>query len=176
MSDDPVAAPSTMGSRPYSRLAFIASAVEVLGLMMFVAVMVVTLLQVIARHLEIALTWTEELARVLFLASIMLGIAVAIQRRQHIVVDFLLANRSARTQAATLIVFDCAILLLLAIWLDGARRLLTLNIGSSFITLPWLPVPALYAVEACAIVIMILFVLADLMVQVRRYKGEGGAP
>ena len=172
MSDEHIAAPSTGSSRLPFWLALIAKAMEFVGLVMFVAVLVVTLLQVIARYLEIALPWTEELARILFLAAMMLGIAVAIQRREHIVVDFLFAKWSARTQATTLIIFDCAILLLLAIWFDGARRLLTLNLGSSFITVPWIPVSALYAVEASAIAIMILFVFADLIAQARRRRGE----
>jgi TRAP-type transport system small permease protein len=176
MSDDRVAAPRPVSDRMHPWLAVVANAMELLGLALFVAVLVVTLLQVIARYLEIALPWTEELARILFLAAMMLGIAVAIRRRDHIVVDFLFGKWPARTQAAALIVFDCAILLLLAIWLDGARRLLTLNLGSSFITVPWIPVSALYAVEAFAIAFMMLFVFADLIVQVRRYRGEGVEP
>src|SRR5262245_16018056 len=134
MSDDHHAARSNVSSRQRSWLVRISKAIELLGLAMFIAVLVVTLLQVIARHLEVSLPWTEELARILFLAAMMLGIAVAIQRREHIVVDFLLGRLSARTQANTQIAFDCVILLLLAIWFDGARRLMTLNLGSSFIT------------------------------------------
>ena len=175
MSDDHLAARGSASGRHFPWLAPIAKAIELVGLIMFVAVLVVTLLQVIARHLEISLPWTEELARALFLAAMMLGIAVAIQRREHIVVDFLLGRWSARTQATTLIVFDCAILLLLAIWLDGARRLMTLNLGSSFITVPWIPVSALYAVEACAIALMMLFVFADLIVQARARRSGGAS-
>jgi TRAP-type C4-dicarboxylate transport system permease small subunit len=174
MSDDHRPAQDDVSGRPSSWLALVAKAIELVGLVMFVAVLLVTLLQVLARYLEISLPWTEELARILFLAAMTLGIAVAIQRREHIVVDFLLGRWPARTQAAALIAFDCAILLLLAIWLDGARRLIALNLGSSFITVPWIPVSALYAVEACAIALMMLFVSADLIVQTRRYRDANG--
>jgi TRAP-type C4-dicarboxylate transport system permease small subunit len=120
---------------------------------------------VFARYLHIAFDWTEELARILFLGSMMIGIALAIRRREHIVVDFLFATRSRRTQAVLSILFDAATLVLLAIWMRGALRLMQLNVGTTFVTVPWLPVSALYAVEAFGIGLMALFVVADLIRQ-----------
>jgi TRAP-type transport system small permease protein len=141
---------------------------EAIGVVGFVGMMLATLLQVLARYLEISIDWTEELARILFLASIMLGIAIAIRRRQHIVVDFIYAAASPRAQRILSIGFDLAILVLLAIWLRGALRLMQLNAGTTFVTVPWLPVSFLYAVEAFGVALMIVFVLADLTTRTRR--------
>jgi TRAP-type transport system small permease protein len=136
---------------------------ETAGLCGFVAMMLATLLQVAARHLQISIDWTEELARILFLAAIMIGAAIAIRRRQHIMVDFLFAASSPRSQAALSIGFDLATLVLLVIWLRGSLRLMGLNAGTTFVTLPWLPVSVLYGIEALGVGLMILFVLTDLV-------------
>lgn len=149
--------------RPVPYLDILTGVVEGVALAAFIAMMVCTLLQVFARYLHFALDWTEELARILFLGAVMIGMAVAIRHREHIVVDFVFARLSARAQAAASVVFDIAILVLLVVWLRGALWLLQLNLGTTFVTLPWLPVSWLYAVEAFGIALMILFVGADLV-------------
>lgn len=153
--------------KPNPVLAWTDGILEVVGVTGFVAMMLATLLQVIARYMEISIDWTEELARILFLASIMIGIALAIRRRQHIAVDFIYAAASARIQALLSVGFDLATLLLLIVWLRGAWILIELNAGTTFVTVPWLPVSLLYGVEAFGAALMILFVLADL---VRRFE------
>jgi TRAP-type transport system small permease protein len=157
--------------RPLPFLGAIDRAVEAIAVTAFIVMMVATLLQVAARYLHVAIDWTEELARILFLCSIMLGIALAIRRREHIVVDFLYGALSRRTQAGFSIGFDLAILGLLAIWLRGALRLMSLNAGTSFVTVPWFPVSLLYAIEAAAIGLMMAFVTADLVRQVQVLRG-----
>jgi TRAP-type C4-dicarboxylate transport system permease small subunit len=143
---------------------------ESVGVCGFVLMMLATLLQVAARHLHVSIDWTEELARILFLASIMIGIAIAIPRRQHIVVDFIYAAASPRTQTALSLVFNLAMLVLLIVWLRGAWRLMELNAGTTFVTVPWLPVSFLYGVEVLGVALMILFVLADMAARARRAR------
>jgi TRAP-type transport system small permease protein len=151
--------------RPLPFLGALDAFAEAAALAAFIVMMLATLLQVVARYLHIALDWTEELARILFLASMMVGIALAIRRREHIVVDFLFATLSRRAQAMLSVLFDAATLGLLAIWMRGALRLMSLNASTTFVTVPWLPVSALYAAEAFGIGLMMLFVVADLVRQ-----------
>jgi TRAP-type C4-dicarboxylate transport system permease small subunit len=146
----------------------IATAIEVVGLVLFVAVMLATLLQVFARYAHIPIPWTEEFARTAFLASVMLGIALATYLREHIVVDFLFVRLSQRGQARLWIFFNVGILLLLIVWLRGAWRLFEINTDATFVTLPWLSVSWLYGIEAFSILLMIFFVLADLVEQTGR--------
>jgi TRAP-type C4-dicarboxylate transport system permease small subunit len=157
-------------------LGWLGRGLEAVGLLGFVAMMLATLLQVFARYLEISIDWTEELARILFLTSIMIGIAIAIPRRQHIAVDFIYAAVSPRTQAALSLGFDLATLLLLIVWLRGAWRLMGLNAGTTFVTVPWLPVSFLYGVEVFGVALMIVFVLADLSTRVRALRAGGTSP
>lgn len=158
------AAPPDRGHGP---LEWFTDSVEAVALAAFIVMMGATLLQVAGRYLEISMDWTEELARLLFLAAIMLGIAVAIRRREHIVVDVIYLRMPRGVRAAFDVLFDLGILLLLATWLRGAWRLMLLNSGTTFVMLPWIEVAYLYAVEAAAIVLMIVYVLAD---AVRRTK------
>jgi len=161
-----------MAGPPYrNRLTgWIDRVLESVGVCGFVLMMLATLLQVAARHLHVSIDWTEELARILFLASIMIGIAIAIPRRQHIVVDFIYSAASPRTQAALSLAFDLAMLALLIVWLRGAWRLMELNAGTTFVTVPWLPVSFLYGVEVFGVALMILFVLADMAARARRAR------
>jgi TRAP-type C4-dicarboxylate transport system permease small subunit len=164
------------GGGGVSALRLLDGAVEAVGLVGFGVMMVSTLVQVFARYLEVSADWTEELARVVFLASMMLGIALATRRREHIVVDFLFHRLAPRGAAALSAAFDAAILVLLVVWLRGALLLMELNTGAAFVTLPWLSVAALYAVEAFGIALMLLFVLVDLARQARVIGEGSGAP
>lgn len=173
---EPVAAEIADAPQPSPWLGWLDRLLEAAGLFGFVAMMLATLLQVLARYLEISIDWTEELARILFLTSIMIGVAIAIRRGQHIAVDFIYAAASPRTQAALSVGFDLATLLLLAIWLRGAWRLLGLNQGTTFVSVPWLPVSFLYGVEAFGVALMIVFVLADLVGRVQVLRSRSLAP
>jgi TRAP-type C4-dicarboxylate transport system permease small subunit len=163
-------------TKPNARMAWSDGILETIGVAGFVAMMAATLLQVVTRHLEISLDWTEELARILFLASIMIGIAIAIRRRQHVAVDFYYASVSRRAQAGLSLAFDMATLLLLIVWLRGAWILMGLNAGTTFVTVPWLPVSLLYGVEAFGASLMILFVLADLARSFRTLRAGAASP
>jgi TRAP-type C4-dicarboxylate transport system permease small subunit len=168
--NDPMAPEMAVPSYRDRLTGWIDRALESVGVCAFVLMMLATLLQVAARHLHVSIDWTEELARILFLASIMIGIAIAIPRRQHIVVDFIYAAASPRTQAALSLAFDLAMLVLLIVWLRGAWRLMELNAGTTFVTVPWLPVSFLYGVEVFGVALMILFVLSDMAARARRAR------
>jgi TRAP-type C4-dicarboxylate transport system permease small subunit len=144
---------------------------EAAALVLFVAMMLATLLQILARYLlYVPLPWTEELARTLFIASMMVGIALAVRRREHIVVDFVFVKLRPGARALASLLFDAAILLFLAVWLRGALLLMEINASATYVTLPWLRVAQIYAVEAAAIGLMMVFVLADAVRQHRSLR------
>ncbi len=165
MTEDLRAAP--LPERRKSLIDWLDRGAEAVGMVLFILVMLVTLLQIGARYAHVPIPWTEEAARILFLAAIMLGIAIAVRRHEHIVVDFLFGKYTPRTQAILTIAFNLLILLLLTIWLMGSWRLMNLNATASYVTLPWLSVSFVYAVEAAAIVLMAIFVVDDLLARIR---------
>lgn len=167
---EPVSKSEATPARP-GALDRLCNLVEALAIAAFVLMMVATLLQVAARYLQVSMDWTEELARILFLGAMMLGIAVAIRRREHIVVDVVYVKLSPPARAALQAAFDLGILLLLITWLRGAARLMQLNAGTTFIMLPWVEVSYLYAVETAAIGLMIVLVVADMLRRARQLAG-----
>lgn len=158
------------------RRAVVASAeflLDALAITAFVVMLLSSLAQVLFRYaLEIPVPWTEELARFLFVIAMLLGMAIAVREKEHIVVDFLFRKLPPAVQAAVAIAFDALILGFLVALLRGAIGLIGLNWSSRLIALNWISVGWLYAVEAFAVVLIILYVLADLVRQGRALRHD----
>ena len=93
---------------------------ETITMVGFIGMLLSTGGQVLFRYaLRISVPWTEELARILFILTMFLGISIAIREREHIVVDFLFKRLNPRIQAVGLIIYNTAIFLLLC-FLHGA--------------------------------------------------------
>jgi TRAP-type C4-dicarboxylate transport system permease small subunit len=148
----------------------LARVLEWVALALFVGMMLTALLQVVLRFSQIPAIWTEELARILFVVSSLLAIAVCVRRREHIVVDYFLDKMSAATRYRVHLVSDVLVLLLLVVWLRGAFRLYALNADATYVTVPWIRVQHVFAVEIVAIVAIIVFVLGDLAARVREQR------
>jgi len=132
-------------------------------LVMFIGVLVAALGQVLVRYvLQIPVPWTEELARALFVLSMLTAIAFAYREREHVVVDFLFVRLPGPLKIAATLLFDAAILLFLAIWARGAVALMDLNWGSTLITLEFFRVGYFYLWELVAIGLMAIYVLLDI--------------
>ncbi len=173
-TERPADVPAGASRAPTGVLDVVDRVMEVVALTAFAIMMISTLTQVFARYLAISADWTEELARVIFLGAMMIGMALAVRRDEHIVVDFFFGKLAPRPKAMLTVCFDIAIIGLLVLWLRGALILMKLNATAIFVTLPWLSVAALYAVEAFGVAMMIVFVLADLLRQSRILKTGGG--
>jgi len=143
----------------------------------FIAMLLASLGQVLFRYvLEIPVPWTEELARVLFVVSMLFGMAIAIREKEHIVVDFLLNKQTPRRRAIAACLFDALILAFLCAWARGTLGLIDLNWNSYLVTLNWIRVAYLYIAELLAVVLMIAFVLADLFAQAHSLRAPVPIP
>lgn len=166
--------PRLAGWPPRTFLDAVAAAFELAAALAFMAVILITLFQVVARYiLHLPIAWTEEAARLLFVGSMMVGIAIATRHHENIVVDFLFATWRPRVKALAGLTFNIVILMFLAIWLRGAILLVGVNAKSTFVTIPWLRVSHFYGLEAVCIVLTAIFILADMRRQldVLRLKG-----
>ncbi|MEQ9326712.1 MAG: TRAP transporter small permease [Rhodospirillales bacterium] len=143
--------------------------IEMAAVAMITVMMLATLAQVAFRYLlEISVPWTEELSRILFVVAMFLTMGIAIREKENIVVDFLLRKAGPRPRMAIAILFDIVILGFLFIWARGALALISLNLGSSLVTLPVVSVGYLYACELLGVVLMALYVAVDLVENVRQ--------
>jgi TRAP-type C4-dicarboxylate transport system permease small subunit len=136
---------------------------EVVTLIGFIGMLLSTGGQVLFRYaLRISVPWTEELARMLFILTMFLGIAIAIREREHIVVDFLFKNLPLRLQAAGLVVFNTAIFIFLCFLARGTIAMTRMTWDSYMIALDWIRTGWLYLGEFIAILFMMLYVLLSI--------------
>jgi TRAP-type C4-dicarboxylate transport system permease small subunit len=131
--------------------------------------------QVLFRYvLKIAVPWTEELARALFVMSMFLGMAIAIRGKEHIVVDFLFKKFGARKQAFGRIVFDVAILILLCFLVRGTITMTRLMWDSYLISLDWIRTGYLYIGELLAVLLMMFYVVQEILQDLRTLRTREG--
>jgi TRAP-type C4-dicarboxylate transport system permease small subunit len=136
---------------------------EVVTLVGFIGMLLSTGGQVLFRYaLRISVPWTEELARILFILTMFLGIAIAIHEREHIVVDFLFKKLPIRFQAVGLIVFNIAIFIFLCFLARGTIAMTRMTWDSYMIALDWIRTGWLYLGEFIAILFMMFYVLLSI--------------
>jgi TRAP-type C4-dicarboxylate transport system permease small subunit len=141
----------------------------------FIGMLLSTGGQVLFRYvLKIPVPWTEELARILFILSMFLGIAIAIREKEHIVVNFLFKKLNPRAQAVGHIIFDAAILILLCFLARGTLSMVKMMWNSYMIALDWIRTAYLYMGEFIAILFMMFYLVLEILknVQVLRLDQE----
>jgi TRAP-type C4-dicarboxylate transport system permease small subunit len=149
----------------------------------FIGMLLATGGQVLFRYvLKISVPWTEELARILFILSMFLGIAIAIREKEHIVVNFLFKKLNIRAQAIGHIVFDAAIFILLCFLARGTVSMIRIMWNSYMIALDWIRTAYLYMGEFIAILFMMFYVILQTLENVEtlrsgeKEKAMGGKP
>ncbi len=144
-------------------LTYLEHVLEMITLVGFIGMLLSTGGQVLFRYaLRISVPWTEELARILFILTMFLGIAIAIREREHIVVDFLFKKLPIRLQTIGLIVFNIAIFLFLCFLARGTIAMTRMTWDSYMIALDWVRTGWLYLGEFIAILFMMLYVLLSI--------------
>jgi TRAP-type C4-dicarboxylate transport system permease small subunit len=144
----------------------------------FIGMLLSTGGQVLFRYvLKIPVPWTEELARILFILSMFLGIAIAIREKEHIVVNFLFKKLNPRAQAVGHIIFDAAILIQLCFLARGTVSMVKMMWNSYMIALDWIRTAYLYMGEFIAILFMMFYLVLEILknVQVLRLGQEAKA-
>lgn len=137
--------------------------IEGIAFTMFAAMFLLTLAQVLFRYfLQIPVAWTEEAARALFVLASMAGIALAYQKREHIIVDVFYDAFPPRVRRALSIFFALAILGFLVLWARGAIGLIERNWNVRLITISGFRVAYYYIWELGMIGLLALYVLIDL--------------
>jgi TRAP-type C4-dicarboxylate transport system permease small subunit len=137
----------------------------------FIGMLLSTGGQVLFRYvLKIPVPWTEELARILFILSMFLGIAIAIREKEHIVVNFLFKKLNLRAQAIGHIIFNAAIFILLCFLARGTVSMVKIMWNSYMIALDWIRTSYLYIGEFVAIVFMMFYVILEILENVQTVR------
>jgi TRAP-type transport system small permease protein len=100
----------------------------------FVAIVV----QIVTRHMKIAVIWTEEVANYSFVWAIFMGAAVMVNRREHFSFDFLTSRFKGRKKASLFFFNDTVIMLFsFAIFFYGLQAMTTFW-NYNWVALPFL--------------------------------------
>lgn len=140
----------------------------------FCGMLLSTWAQILFRKLAISVDWTEELARILFITSVFLGIAIGVAEKRHIVVDFLLNRLPPRLRALVGMLFNAVILVFLIFLLRGAAAMVSVTWESYMIAISWLRTGYLYFIECVAIVLTILYVLYGFVESFKAFLSGAG--
>lgn len=137
-------------------------ALSVAAMSGFIVMLVITGAQVLFRYvLKIPVPWTEELARILFVLSVFLGIAIATRRSEHIVVDFLLKKLPPRVLVPVVVLFGIAILAFLALWARGSATMIDVTWETRFISVEWFRLGYIYLAELVGVGLTAVFLVAQ---------------
>jgi len=146
---------------------------EAITLIGFIGMLLSTGGQVIFRYvLRISVPWTEELARMLFIMTMFLGIAIAIRENEHIVVDFLFKKMSKQMQAVGQIFYNLVIFFLLCFLARGTFAMTKMTWGSYMIAIEWVRTGYLYLVELFAILLMMLYVILKIIENIKQFQED----
>jgi len=141
----------------------------------FIVMMLAVVGQVVFRYvLETAVPWTEELARLLFVESMLLGMAVAIRRHEHIIVDFLFNKLPPRGQDIAGAIFNLAIILLLLLLMRGSWDLVARGWNARLVSLPWVSVGYIYLGLFISLGLMVFYTALNLAARLGGQAGPEG--
>lgn len=109
--------------------------IGVVSLCIFFAAIIV---QIVTRHLKMAVIWTEEVANYSFVWAIFMGAAVMVSRREHFSFDFLTTRFKGKKKASLFFFNDTVIMLFsLAIFIYGLQAMTTFW-NYNWVALPFL--------------------------------------
>ena len=157
-------------------LRFLEQALEIITLVGFIGMLLSTGGQVLFRYaLRISVPWTEELARILFITTMFLGIAIAIRKREHIVVDFLFKKLPLRVQAMGMLLFNVTIFIFLCFLARGTIAMIRMTWESYMIAIDWIRTGYLYLGEFVAILFMMFYVLLSIAEGINQLQADASS-
>lgn len=166
--------PASSGFAAVDRVASGLNATAELVLWILVALtIVVTFVQVVFRYgLESSLSWSEELARYLFVWVIFIGTSVATRRRQHIFVEVLISLMPLAWRRAADLVGVAASMIFFAVFAYVGWRL-TLNAWDQYSTALDVRIAYVYVAAPIGAALSIFHLIVGLL---QRWSGDETPP
>ena len=123
---------------------------------------VIVALQVISRLVKVSLPWTEELARFLIVWLTFLGCTLAIYRKGHLAVNFLVEMMPRKLQRAVNLFTRLVMLVFFTLLIVYGVRLSALSMNNMSVSLNW-SMGVVYAVLPFSALLADYYILLDMM-------------
>jgi TRAP-type C4-dicarboxylate transport system permease small subunit len=141
-----------------------------LGLLLFVAIPPVVLLQMLSRwilnpYFGMSLVWTKSLSQLLLAFLTFIGAAIASRDREHIVITFLIDRLPARIRVGVEALQSVLIVTFLVIFVYGGVTIYDVVAGRQYQILPRVPPFTrewIYFVAVGASILMVVYAVRDL--------------
>jgi TRAP-type transport system small permease protein len=141
-----------------------ARALEVVLALLFLALFLVTMLNIVLRNVGgVAWMWIPAFSRLTFVWVVFLGLALAYRRGDHLVVDVLLARLRGRARRAATLLIHAALIPFALMLLVYGRDVAAVRMRVRFDTWHW-PTGWAYAAVPVAAAILLAFVVERLVI------------
>lgn len=144
---------------------------EIIMVVMLVIMVILVFLQVIMRYVfNNSLTWTEELARYMFIWVSWLGISIGTQRNEHITIDVVVDRFKGKGYIAIMTIADlCTIAILFALAYFGV--VLTMQIFDFHTVSTVLKIP-MWIIYVCLPISCTLMMIRVIVKMIERIRGK----
>ena len=140
-----------------------ARALEIVLALLFLALFLVTMLNIVLRNVGgVAWMWIPAFSRLTFIWIVFLGLALAYRRSDHLVVDALLQRLGGRARRAVSLCIHGLLVPFALMLLVYGRDVAVVRMRVRFDTWPW-PTGWAYAAVPVAAVILLAFVVERLV-------------
>lgn len=141
---------------------WITKALEAFCLVSMLGLAVIVTLQIVSRWMHISLPWTEELARFLLVWLTFLGCTLAIYRKSHLSVNFLVEMMPAKLQKACNLFTRLVMLVFFTMLVYYGVRLSLVSMKNMSTSLNW-SMGAVYAVLPFSALLADYYIVLDML-------------
>ncbi len=107
-----------------------------IGSAFFVLMLLIMVVQIVARSTKISVSWTEEAGRLCFMYVVFLGAAIAANNGSHLAIDTVLVKATGAGRKIFEIGINLVCLSVQIVFLMGSLAMLRVSVGKSYATLP----------------------------------------
>lgn len=144
-------------------------AIDVLGYLFFILMLVVVLLQIVFRFLlNIGVPWTEELSRLSFIYLSFVGAAISFREKSLIKVDTIIDKARGAALTILTVVINVFVSIFIVMMFYGSLNMIGLVWPTYFATMQWLSNGWMYFATASGFGLMIFYTLVSLLAWRRR--------
>lgn len=145
---------------------------------LFIFLTIMLFVQVVSRYLfNSAVTWTEELANIIFVALTYLGVSSAVKHRKHLSIDFVVEKVSFNKKRMMLIISDIVFILFCIYMLWPMMTIINGYNGLGGASSPLLKIPKVisYGIVPICFVLTVFRLVQDIVKLLNEEEQEIGA-
>ena len=145
-----------------------------LGGISLAGVFIIVFVQVIQRYVfQLSMPWASDVIQILFTYSVFLGMAIGIFNKSHLNVDVLVEGFSTKTKRWFGVLTNVVVILFLSSVFVYSIRFVMDNMDQNM-TYVQVPMSLTYAAIPLTVAFMLIYLVLDLIQQMKNFTGHSG--